>query len=245
MSRFTKEPRPMSVYASVIILTEAVMLSKNSNLLAFLKFKTNDAILCPGSHSTEAYSGLCLGFELTEAVKPIRFKNPKSQHCSCVLFIRKKRAVAGSKNPGRATTDFAPPSRWLHDCPLHLWEETPWALRNPSAAKPSEGFTGRVRGWGRPGIWYGAKSKRKASGGFNGLDHAHVEDGYRVEDEPLDLKSLGQVLAPGEEDVGDEDIGMRLFQDSFDLRLDEVRCHVDFCGGGAHGGWNQIFHSFR
>jgi len=71
---------------------------------------------------------------------------------------------------------------------------------------------------------------------FNGLDHAHVEDGYRVEDEPRDLKSLGQVLAPGEEDVGDEDIGIRLFQDSFDLRLDEVRCHVDFCGGGSHGG---------
>ena len=72
--------------------------------------------------------------------------------------------------------------------------------------------------------------------GFNGLDHAHVEDGYRVEDEPRDLKSLGQVLAPGEEDVGDEDIGRGLFQDSFDLRLDEVRRHVDFCGGGAGGG---------
>jgi len=111
MPRFTKEPRPMSVYASVIIPTEAVMLSKNSNLPAFLKFKNNDAILCLGSHSTEAYSGLCLGFELTEAVNPIRFKNPKSQHCSCVLFIRKKGAVAGSENPGRATTDFAPPSR--------------------------------------------------------------------------------------------------------------------------------------
>ena len=72
--------------------------------------------------------------------------------------------------------------------------------------------------------------------GFNGQDHAHVEDGYGVEDEPRDLKTLAQVLAPGEEDVRDEDIGRGLFQGSFHLRLDEVRRHVDFSGGGAGGG---------
>jgi len=81
--------------------------------------------------------------------------------------------------------------------------------------------------------------------GLDGLDHAHVEDGNRVEDEPRDLKTLAQVLAPGEEDVRDEDIGRGLFQHSFHLSLDEVRRHVDFVGGVAGGGRNEIFHAFR
>jgi len=90
---------------------------------------------------------------------------------------------------------------------------------------------GKTRNLVRPGI-----GEKDFGVGFNGLDHAHVEDGHRVEDEPRDLKTLAQVLAPGEEHVRDEGIGRGLFQGSFDLRLDEVRCHVDFSGGGAGGG---------
>ena len=60
---------------------------------------------------TEAYSCLCLGFESTEAVKLVRFINPKSQPCSNVFNIRK--TYAGSVDPKSRHHYFAPPPHRL------------------------------------------------------------------------------------------------------------------------------------
>ena len=150
MPRFTKQPRPMNVYVSVIFSTEAVTLPK---ILTFPLFLTSKLIrqfyvssLTKPRHIsiyysgpfhprpisgrifphaffffaweyasvmlwTEAYSCLCLGSKLTEAVKLVRFTNPKSQHCSSVFNIRK--TYAGSVDPKSRHHCFAPPPHRL------------------------------------------------------------------------------------------------------------------------------------
>ena len=76
--------------------------------------------------------------------------------------------------------------------------------------------------------------------GLNGLDHAHVEDGDRVEDDPRDPEALRGGFAPREDDVGDEDVRRGLGDQGLDGGLDEMRRHVDLAGGDVVGGGEEV-----